>query len=92
MAIIVKRKGHKEKFDEKKIYGSVYSACASALYPEQKCEKTANQIMKKIIRLVANKKQINSSQIRKKIEQELTKKDKELAFYYEQHLPNLKEL
>ena len=92
MVTIVKRRGHKEKFDEKKVYGSVYAACASAHCEECDCEKTADKIMKKIIRFVGNKKQIQSTAISKKIEQELKKKDKELAFYYEQHLPNLKKL
>lgn len=92
MAIIVKRKGHKEKFDEKKIYGSVYAACASAHYDETQCEKTAEQITKKIKKFVKNKREIQSTEIRKKIENELKKKDEELAFFYEQHLPNLKKL
>lgn len=92
MAIIVKRKGHKEKFDEKKVYGSVYAACASAHYDEMRCEKTAADITSKMKKFVKAKKTINSSEIRKKIENELKKKDEELAFFYEQHLPDLKRL
>ena len=92
MPIIVKRKGHKERFDEKKVYGSVYAACASAHYDEAKCEKTADEITKKIKKFIKNKKEIKSADIREKIESELKKKDKELAFFYEQHLPNLKRL
>jgi len=89
---IVKRRGHTEEFDEKKVYGSVYAACASAHYGEPKCELIADTITKKIKKFVKNKKRIDSSEIRKKIENELKKKDEELAFFYEQHLPNLKRL
>lgn len=89
---VVKRKGHTEEFDEKKVYGSVYAACASAHYEELKCEKIADEITKKIKKFLADKKEITSVEIRKKIESELKKKSKELAFFYEHHLPNLKRL
>lgn len=92
MAIIVKRKGHREKFDEKKVYGSVYAACASAHYDEMRCEKTAEELTKKIKKFVKNKKEVQSTGLRRRIEKELKKKNEELAFFYEQHLPNLKKL
>ena len=89
---IVKRKGHTEEFDEKKVYGSVYAACASAHYGEADCEKTADSVTKAIKKFAKSKKSMQSSKIREKINAELKKKDKELAFFYEQHLPNLKKL
>ena len=89
---VVKRKGHTEEFDEKKVYGSVYAACASAHYGEMQCERIAGEATKKVKKLLKNKKEISSTEIRKKIESELKKKDGELAFFYEQHLPNLKRL
>jgi transcriptional regulator NrdR family protein len=92
MSVVVKRRGHGEKFDERKTYGSVYAACASAHYGEVKCEKTADEVTKTIKKFVKNKKEIPSTEISKKIIIELKKKDKEVAFYYEEHLPNLKKL
>lgn len=92
MSIVVKRKRKREKFDERKVYASVYAACASAQYSEKKCEKTAEEICKKVKTFIRNKKQIGSYDIRKKITDLLRKKSKELAYYYEEHLPNLKEL
>tara|TARA_B100000315_G_scaffold186036_2_gene175309 strand:- start:422 stop:724 length:303 start_codon:yes stop_codon:yes gene_type:complete len=89
---IVKRKGYTEDFDEKKVYGSVYAACASTHCEECECENTADEITKKIKKFVKSKKMINSRDIRKRIESELKKKDEELAFFYEQHLPDLKRL
>ena len=92
MSIIVKRRGHKEKFDEKKVYGSVYAACASAHYSETDCENTSEELTKKVKNFIKNKRSIQSTEIGKKIESELKKKDKELAFFYEHHIPNLKKL
>jgi len=92
MLIIIKRKGHKEKFDERKVYASVYAACISMHYTELKCEKIADEIAKKVKKAITNKKMVKSGQLRKIIDSELRKKDKELAFYYEHHLPNLKKL
>tara|TARA_Y100000310_G_scaffold295145_1_gene326208 strand:+ start:1266 stop:1562 length:297 start_codon:yes stop_codon:yes gene_type:complete len=89
---IVKRKGHSEEFDERKVYASVYSACASTHYDEYDCEFTADSVTETIKKHIQSKKAISSITLRKKIEAELKKKDKELAFYYEQHLPNLKKL
>ncbi len=92
MPIIVKRRGHKENFDERKVYGSVYAACASAHYNEMQCEKIADGVTKRVKMFVKNKKEIQSTEIRRRIEAELKKRDEELAFFYEQHLPNLKRL
>ena len=92
MVTIVKRKGHKEKFDEKKAYASIYAACASADYNEQTCERIAKEITRRIKRQILGRKEIASTALRKKIEGELKKRNKELAFYYEQHLPNLNKL
>ncbi len=89
---IVKRKGHTEPFDERKVYGSVYAACASAQYSESRCEKTAKGVTEKIKKSLKKKKKIQSLDIRKIVEKELKKKDKELAFFYEQHLPDLRRL
>ncbi len=92
MPVIVKRRGHNEAFDEKKVYGSVYAACASAHYEETKCEGVAEEITDKIKRFVKGKTEIESTEIRRKIIEELKKTGNELAFFYEQHLPNLKKL
>jgi hypothetical protein len=52
----------------------------------------AEELCKKIKSFIKNKKTIYSSELRKKIEAELKKKDKELAFFYDMHLPDLKKL
>lgn len=92
MAMVVKRKGHKEKFDERKLYASIYAACASAHYDEAACEKIAGKVTKKIVSSFKKKKEIQTAEIHKRTEAEIRKTNKELAFFYDQHLPNLKKL
>lgn len=92
MQVIIKRRGHKEHFDERKLYASIYAACASAHLTERECEKTADTITKKIKMFLKGKTQIDSRVIREKVSEELRKKDSELWFFYEEHLPNLKRL
>ena len=90
--IVVKRQGIKERFDERKVYGSIYGACTAVNYNEKKCERIADAISKKIRRFVKKKKLVSSTDIRKTVRHELEKINKELAFFYEKHLPNLKKL
>ena len=92
MVTVVKRKGHKEKFDERKLYASIYAACASAHLEELSCEKAAKKITEVVKKQIKNNKELQASEIHKKVEKELKKIDKELAFFYDQHLPNLKKL
>jgi len=92
MTLVVKRKGHKERFDERKIYASIYAACASAWYSEIHCENISGKVTKRIKNSLKNKNEIRASLIKRKIISELKKIDKRLVFYYEEHLPNLKRL
>lgn len=83
MPIIVKRNGHTEKFDERKVYGSVYAACSNLHYDEMLCEKTAEEITLKIKKFAKGRKEIDSAEIRKKVQELLKEKDEELAFFYD---------
>jgi transcriptional regulator NrdR family protein len=90
--ILVRRAGHLEKYDERKCYASVYAACASAHMKEMECEKIADEVITKLKTWLKGKKEVDSLDIRKKIGAELKRRSKQLNFYYEQHLPNLKSL
>jgi transcriptional regulator NrdR family protein len=92
MALIVKRAEHKEAFDERKIYASVYAACISAHWEEQKCEKIADDVTRKLKQSLGKIEEISSTNIREMIIKELEQRDQQLAFFYKQHLPNLKKL
>jgi len=85
MEHIVKRKGKKEKFDVKKIYGSAYAACLNCHVKEKECERTADKISKSIKKWVGSKKIVSSEQIFKQVVKELKKYNKDAAFMYETH-------
>ncbi|MBI4158821.1 hypothetical protein HY500_01025 [Candidatus Woesearchaeota archaeon] len=82
---IIKRHRKKERFDERKLYASIYSAALTASYGEQKAEKLANDICY-IIKKEVMKKTTTSDFIRKQVVKLLKKKDKDVAFLYETHL------
>ena len=82
---IVKRKGHSEEFDEKKVYGSVYAACMAGDLHEKGCEKMAGKISKQIKKWADKKKSIDSKEIFGLAVRLLKKENKEVAFLYETH-------
>lgn len=85
MTHIVKRKGHKQEFDERKVYASVYAACRSAHCREEEAEATANLILREIKEWIGNKKEISSDSIFKRVEEELSHLNKAAAFMYKTH-------
>lgn len=81
---VVKRKGHKESYDEKKIYASVYAAALNCHYSEQKAERIAENVKKSINNWIKGKSTISSEDIRKQIIKLL--RDKHVALMYKHHL------
>jgi transcriptional regulator NrdR family protein len=81
---VVKRKGHEETYDVKKVYASVYAAALSCHYGEVKSEKIAKLISKKIDTWVKTKSSITSDEIRNLVLKHL--KDKDVALMYKHHL------
>lgn len=85
MIHIVKRKGHKEEFDERKVYASVYSACLASHSREEEAEATANLVVKEIKKWIEREIGITSLDIHEKVEKELKHLNKEAAFMYDTH-------
>ncbi|MBI2449543.1 hypothetical protein HYV49_04575 [Candidatus Pacearchaeota archaeon] len=81
---VVKRKGLREIYDEKKVYASVYSAALNCHYSEQKAEGIADKAKKSINSWIKNKSFVSSDEIRYKIIKVL--KDKHVALMYKHHL------
>lgn len=82
---IVKRKGHLEEYDDKKVYGSCYAACSAAGLTEKECEATAEAVTKNITKWVKVKKSVKSSEIFRMVTEHLKKRNREVAFLYETH-------
>jgi transcriptional regulator NrdR family protein len=85
MAVIVKRRGKKEEFDDKKIYGSVYAACMDCSLGEKKCENIASAIVSDVKKFLKGRKEVNSTEIFGYIVQRLAKEHEAAAFMYETH-------
>lgn len=85
MAHIIKRRGHNQAFDSRKVYGSVYFSCRNAHLTEIQSEKIADQVSKAIEQWVSKKKQISSQEIFEKIASILRSLDEDAAFLYATH-------
>ena len=81
---IVNRAGRKEKYDEKKVYASVYAAALNCEYGEREAEVIAKQAMQKVNALVGKKSLVNSKDIRSAVLKHL--KDRDVALMYKHHL------
>ena len=81
---IVKRKGHLEHYEERKVYASVYAAALNCHYSEKKSKKIAKQVARKITLWLDGKKHITSNHIRKEIIKNIG--DSDVKLMYEHHL------
>ena len=81
--LIVKRKGHNESFDERKIYASCYHAIRMASVSEVKSEAICEKIMFDIKKWLKHKKVVNSKNLFKHTIAILKKHDKDAAYLYE---------
>lgn len=82
---IVKRKGHKEPYDERKVYGSCYFACRNAHLSEQESERIANKVAAAITKWVMKRRMVTSDEIFKNLVFALKKYNEDAAFLYETH-------
>jgi len=82
---IVKRKGHTELYDERKVYGSCYFACRNAHLSEQDAEKICKKVCVAITKWIRKHKVVSSTDIFRILTQELKKHNEDAAFLYETH-------
>jgi len=82
---IVKRKGHTEEFDERKVYASCYAACLSSHVEHVEAEKICEKVAKEIKTWTRKKKSVDSSEIFRKVTDAMKKHNKDAAFMYETH-------
>ena len=88
MEHIVKRRGHTQKFDERKVYASCYAAYlgAHSKYADHvKAEKICAKVCTDVKKWIRNKKKITSDGLFKQIGKTIRKYDKHTAFMYETH-------
>ena len=85
MVMLVKRRGKKEKFDERKLYASIYSACMDCNLGEKRCENMAAKIVPQVKKFLKGRKEPNTSEIFGFVLQKLAKENEAAAFMYETH-------
>lgn len=85
MQHVVKRHGRKERFDERKLYGSCYAACMACRIHEKGCEDIASGVTKVVKKWLSKRKAVDSTQILEVAHKELKKLHKEAAYMYRTH-------
>lgn len=85
MPHIVKRKGHREPFDSRKVYASSYAACRNAHLSEIQSEKIAEAVSMSLEKWMADKSEITSQEIFDQTKKVLAELHPDAAFLYETH-------
>lgn len=85
MPHIVKRKGHKEPFDPRKIYAASYAACRNAHLSEMLAENIAETVQKRLEEWVAEKTEVSSDEIFRETISVLKELHPDAAFLFETH-------
>lgn len=85
MKLIVKRQGHTEAYDSKKIYASVYSAVLSVRGPAATAELVAQEVTDGISDWVKNKHEVTSNDIRRVAAEHLRLLNPDAAHIYKNH-------
>lgn len=85
MQHIVKRAGHREEYDERKLYASIFSACQSVREPEGSAELIAEKVVRDTNEWIANKHEITSNDIRRQAATHLHVYHPDAAYMYLHH-------
>ena len=85
MQHIVKRHGHTESFDERKLYASIFSACQSVREPEGSAELIADKVAKDVKQWIASKHEVTSNDIRIAAAKHLQSYNPDAAYIYKHH-------
>jgi transcriptional regulator NrdR family protein len=85
MKHIVKRAGHTEPYDERKLYASIYSACLSVREHSGSAELIAQQVVKDFEQWLDKKHEVTSNDIRKIATQQLKVINPDAAHIYLHH-------
>ena len=84
--IIIKRRGHREEYDNKKVYASAYAAVLNCHETEMKAEDVAKKVVKEVDKWIAKQQFVESSDIKKQLTVELSKFHEDYALMYRTHL------
>lgn len=83
---IVKRgKGHREPYDNHKVYASCYAACLNAGLSRNEAENVSQKVMTEVDRWIDEKETVTSKEIFEEVSRDLEKHNRSAAFLYKTH-------
>ncbi|MEM6998048.1 MAG: ATP cone domain-containing protein [Patescibacteria group bacterium] len=82
---IVKRAGHSEKYDQRKLYASLYYACISVRETEATAEMIADAVCKEVGHWLSHKHEVTANDIRKQAAKHMHDYHPEAAYMYLHH-------
>lgn len=85
MKHIVKRRGHTEAYDERKLYASVYAACLSVREPNASAELIAEKVASNMNQWISKKHEVTSNDIRAAAAKHLEDYHPDAAHMYRHH-------
>ncbi len=85
MKHIVKRAGHTEAYDERKLYASVYASALSVREPVGSAELIAGEVVKLVEEWVGARSEVTSNDIRHQAAHHLKAINPDVAFQYLHH-------
>lgn len=88
MAKVLKRHGEKERFDERKLYASIYYPAREERYTEEDAEELAADVTEAIKDWMADHADnvLTAEEVRDKTIELLEERDEDVAFMYQTHL------
>jgi transcriptional regulator NrdR family protein len=85
MEHLVKRNGHNEKYDERKVYGSVFAACKTLRMTDEEAELIAGMVSHETTEEFKNVKAVNAHTIHKFVASNMKKYHPDAAYMYDTH-------
>ncbi len=82
---LVKRGGHSEEYDERKLYASIFSSCIAVREPAATAELVANKVCQEINAWLHDKHEVTSADIRHMASASLHNYNQDAAWIYRHH-------
>jgi len=85
MKHVVKRKGHKEEYDERKLYASIYATCMSLRITNEEAELIAANVVSEVSWKIQDKYELSSRELTHLAMLSLKVYNPDASYLYEHH-------
>lgn len=85
MKLIVKRAGHVEQYDERKLYASIFAVCIAVKEPLGTAELIAAEVQSQVEKWLEKKHEVTSNDIRRQASAALRSINSDAAYQYMHH-------